>query len=145
MPTIRMLGEELPYEARDIITFEEGLIGLPALKRMALVQQPSIAPFLWLAALDEPDISFLVVDPRPIFPDYCPRLPNTANICDGAGDEEKLLVLAVVLIAPRWPESKINLLAPLFISPSTMRGIQFILPDGSYSSSEQFPHESMAA
>jgi flagellar assembly factor FliW len=145
MPTIQMLGEELPYEAADIITFEEGLIGLPALKRMALVQQTSIAPFLWLASLDDPEVSFLVVDPRPIFPDYTPRLPDATNICASAGDEENLLVVTIVLIAPEWQESKINLLAPLFISPSTMRGVQFILPDGSYSSSEQFPHESMAA
>ena len=145
MPTIQIQGEELSYEATDIITFEEGLIGLPELKRLVLVRQSSIEPFLWLISADDANIAFLVVDPRPLFPDYKKDLLDAAPLHQSATKDETQLVLAIAVIAPEWQESKINLRAPLFISPSTMRGVQVVLTDSPYRSNEPFPQESMAA
>ena len=145
MPTIHIQGEDLPYEATDIITFDEGLIGFPELKRLVLIRQSSIEPFFWLASVDDPDVVFLVVDPRPFFPHYKMELLDAGHIHRAAVADEKLLVLAISVIAPEWKESKINLRAPLFISPSTMRGIQFVLSDSPYRSDEQFPQQAIAA
>src|SRR3954469_13918362 len=97
MPTIQILGADLPYEATDIITFEEGLIGFPELKRLVLVRQTSIEPFLWLAAIDDPEIVFLVTDPRQIFPDYKTEILEAAQANGLAAKDETPLVLAISL------------------------------------------------
>ena len=70
MPTFTLHNNSLEYEPSDVINFAEGLIGLPGLRRLALVRQPEIDPFLWLAALAVDGMAFLVVEPRALFPDY---------------------------------------------------------------------------
>ena len=143
MPTIHIQGVDLAYEETSIITFDEGLIGFPELKRMVLVRQSSIEPFLWLASLDDASIAFLVVDPRQLFPDYLAESQTAAHQLPV--EDEAPLVLAMVLIAPEWKESTVNLRAPLFISPSTMHGAQFALSDSPYRLDEPFPEEAAAA
>ena len=133
MPTIRIQGIDLTYDEKDIVTFDEGLIGLPHLRRMVLVNQTDIAPLLWLASLDEPGTAFLVVNPRSLFSDYVPRVPDDVYSRTGsAREEEQLLTMAIVLIAPDWQRSTINLRAPLFISARNMRGAQIALTENHY-------------
>ena len=145
MQMIHIQGTELSYEETDIIKFEEGLIGLPRLNRMVLVHQPDIKPFLWLASLDDPDTAFLVVDPRLLFPDYDPTLADPRHIHPSADSDETPLVLALALINPDWRSSTVNLRAPLFVSPSTMRGLQMVLTDSPYALNEPLPESLPAA
>ncbi|HYJ46771.1 MAG TPA: flagellar assembly protein FliW [Pyrinomonadaceae bacterium] len=146
MPTIHIQGVDLSYQESSIITFDEGLIGFPGLKRMVIVRQSGIEPFLWLASLDDASVAFLVVDPRQLFPDYKVEWQTVAPAHQlGSEDDEAPLVLAMVLIAAEWKESSVNLRAPIFISPSTMRGMQFALSDSPYRLDEPFPEEVVAA
>ena len=146
MPTIHIQGVDLSYQESSIITFDEGLIGFPGLKRMVIVRQSGIEPFLWLASLDDASVAFLVVDPRQLFPDYKVEWQTVAPAHQLASeDDEAPLVLAMVLIAAEWKESSVNLRAPIFISPSTMRGMQCALSDSPYRLDEPFPEEVVAA
>lgn len=145
MPTIHIQGVDLAYKEDSIITFEEGLIGFPGLKRMVLVRQSSIEPFLWLASLDDTAVVFLVIDPRQLFPGYEAELLKTAEAQQLAVKDESPLVLSMAIIAPDWQESSVNLRAPLFISPQAMRGAQFVLTDSPFGATEPFPEEEMAA
>src|SRR3954469_3804630 len=94
MPTICIQGVELAYEETSIIKFEEGLIGFPELKRMVLVRQSSVEPFLWFASLDDASIAFLVVDPRPLFPGYENELQKAEPAQQLMSKDESPLVLA---------------------------------------------------
>jgi flagellar assembly factor FliW len=139
MAKILIQGTELEYNDADIITFDEGLVGLPHLRRMVLAQQSDIAPFLWMASLDEPDISFLLVHPNALYPGYAPGLP--AEVKEGLSVEadEKMTVLAICLIQPDWTHSTVNLRAPLYISAEKMRGAQVVLTETSYRVDEPMP------
>ncbi len=139
MPTIRIQGTDLTYSESDIITFDEGLIGMPHLHRMVLVHESELDPFLWAASLDDLHAAFLVVDPGVIFTDYSPPLPGEACSRLGLADGETPLLLATVLIAPDFRESTTNLRAPLVIAGSTMRGMQTVLLDTSYRIDEPLP------
>jgi flagellar assembly factor FliW len=132
MPTIRIQGTDLPYDEAAIITFAEGLIGLPQLRRMVLISQEGLAPFLWLASLDDPEVTFLVVEPREIFPDYAPGIPAAMRGQLGAGAEERVLLLSITLIAAELAQSTVNLRAPIVVAASTMRGTQIVLNDSPY-------------
>jgi flagellar assembly factor FliW len=133
MPTITIQGSDISYDEKDVITFPEGLIGLPNLRRMVIVRQAEIEPLMWLVSLDEA-AAFVVADARALFPGYAPAPPADSIIGD-----DSLVVLATVLISPQWEASTINLRAPLFVSAATMLGAQVILGDDSYSVGEPLP------
>lgn len=133
MTTIRIQGAELSYDESDVIEFEEGLIGMPRLRRMVLVRQQGLEPLLWLASQDDPEATFLVLDPRQVFEDYDPPAPW------GAARDEGCLVLSTVRVGADWRETTVNLRAPLFVSPARMRGQQLLLRDARYRHDEPLP------
>lgn len=138
MPTIRIQGTELSYDDGNIITFDEGLIGMPHLKYMVLVEQSDIAPFHWLASLDDARVAFLVVNPQLVYPSYSPQL---------SGDVIRVLSpdglpptpLAIVNVAHDWTKTTINLRAPLLVASRAMRGTQVPLADNDYQLEEPLP------
>jgi flagellar assembly factor FliW len=145
MPTIRIQTKDLPYDESDVITFDEGLVGLPQLRRMVVITQPEISPFLWLASVEDPEKAFLVMEPRTQFDHYAPAIP--AQVCGRIGlkDDEEPLLLAIVRILPEWQSSTVNLRAPLIVSPGAMRGVQAVLTDSPYRVDESLAGMAAAA
>lgn len=138
MPTICIQGSELNYDRDSIITFTEGLIGMPHLKQMVLVNQSDIAPFHWLASLDDARVAFLVVDPQLVFPSYSPQISkDTLRSLSPAG--QLPAPLAIVNVADDWTKTTINLRAPLLVAGDSMRGTQVPLTDSSYKLEEPLP------
>lgn len=139
MPKITIQGTSLSYAESDIVSFDEGLIGLPQLRRMVLVRQEGINPFMWLASLDEEGLAFLVAEPSRLFQSYAPALPSDARAVLKLDEGVKPLTLAIVVVATDWARSTMNLRAPLFINARTMRGAQVVLTEGSYRLDEPLP------
>jgi flagellar assembly factor FliW len=142
MSTICIQGTELSYGESDIITFAEGMIGLPHLRRMVVISQPEIEPFLWLASLDDPSVVFLVIEPRGVFPDYAPQVPDAVRAALGLAQDESPLLLTIALIAAEWTESTVNLRAPLMVAAKTMRAAQIVLSDNTYRVDQLLPFPS---
>ncbi|MBS1809337.1 MAG: flagellar assembly protein FliW [Acidobacteria bacterium] len=132
MATICVQGTELTYEEKDIIRFEEGLIGMPQLRRMVLINYTEIAPLLLLCSLDEPQVAFLVLETKAHVPDYAPQFSASLKQQVGLAEGEVPLTLVTVTIAPEWTASTINLRAPIVIAPGAMRGVQTVLTDTTY-------------
>ena len=139
MPTLNIQGTELQYDEKDILTFKEGLIGLPHLQRMVMVSQPDIEPLMWLASLDEEGVALVLADTAGIFPDYAPAVPADCSFSQTLAEDEHALAFAIVLVAPEWEKTTANLRAPIFVSARTMRGAQVILPDHNYSVGQPMP------
>lgn len=137
--TICIQGTELAYDEADIITFDEGLIGLPHLRRMVLVRQSNIAPFMWLASLDDSQAAFLVVNPQALFPRYQPLVSAEISLRLGLAAGEQPLALSIVMIMPEWMQSTINLRAPLLICARTMKSAQIVLTETAYKLNEPLP------
>ncbi|MEJ7708588.1 MAG: flagellar assembly protein FliW [Pyrinomonadaceae bacterium] len=114
------------------MTFEQGLIGMPQLKRFVLAKEPDAEPLLWLASHDDDAVSFLVIDPKLIAPDYRIHLSEEVRESLSLGMSDEPIVLAISIIAPEWTSSTANLYAPLVICSSTMRGAQITLPESKY-------------
>ncbi|HEX4949601.1 MAG TPA: flagellar assembly protein FliW [Blastocatellia bacterium] len=145
MPTIRVQGTNLTYEEKDILRFDEGLIGMPQLRRMVLLHYSEIAPLLLLCSLEQPDVTFLVLDANAHFPMYTPRFSANLPTQLGLAEGEAPVILTTVTIAPEWTESTVNLRAPLVIAPTTMRGAQVVLTDSRYELAEPLPTLEQAA
>ncbi len=139
MATICVQGTDLSYGEEDIIRFEEGLIGMPQLRRMVLLNYTEVAPILLLCSLDDPQIAFLVLEAKAHVPDYAPQFPASLKQQLGLTVGEAPLTLVIVTIAAEWTESTINLRAPIVIAPRTMRGAQTVLTDSAYQLAEPLP------
>ena len=145
MPTLRIQGNEIPYDEKDIISFPEGLIGLPNLTKMVAVKQSSIEPFIWFASVSEDNVAFVVAEAHSLYSTYNPALPDDSSAKELFADDEIPIVLAIVLIDADWQKSTCNLRAPLFISAKTMRGAQVVLNDHCYAVGEPLPMAAAAA
>lgn len=137
MPSVNIKNTKISYEDADVITLEEGLIGLPGLRQMVLVGQSTIDPFMWLASVDISGMAFLVIDPKLVYTEYAltPLLEDIKQ----EESEEDLLMLALVKLESEWAETTINLRAPVVINRKTKRGAQIVLTDSDYSLTEHLP------
>lgn len=61
-----------PIEVDDskIMTFRDGVLGFPKHRRFALIQTASDPVFFWMQSADDPNLAFVVCDPRTFVPDY---------------------------------------------------------------------------
>ena len=115
-----------------IITMPDGLPGLDALKRYALLSTEETDPFHWLQALDAADVSLVVINPYLLFPDYKPLVPEEIFEQLGAENTEDVLVLTVAVIPREFRNMTTNLLAPVLINTRTNVGKQIILENSDY-------------
>lgn len=124
MSTITIKGNPVHYDDDQIITFAEGLIGMPDMRRAVLVPMDDFEPFCWLASVDSEKNRFIVVNPSAIFASYEPFENNEA-----AGHFQ---TLAIVKISSEWAKTTVNLRAPLVINRETQKGAQVILSESNY-------------
>ncbi len=121
------------YNEEDILTFPQGLMGLPAMKRFLILEHKPGSPFRWLQSLDEPSMSLLVCDPWAYVADYAPQLRETDETDLALTDSEARMILATASIPPGKPEGMtLNLLGPLVINLSKRIGKQIALDGGTY-------------
>lgn len=121
------------FETEDMLTFEEGLIGLPALKHFVLVSTREDSPFRWLQSIEDPAMAFLITEPGRFVADYAPEVSDRDQERLHLDAETPCLVYVTVSIPPGRPEDMtINLAAPLVINARTRTGKQIILEDEAY-------------
>lgn len=131
MPKVTIFGKEYSYNEAEVVSFGEGLIGLPEMRRAALIPLADYEPFFWLASLDDEKNRFIVVEPQRIFSDYQPEIPNQPI--------SPATILTIVKISSEWEKTTVNLRAPIFIDDETKRGAQFVLTDSNYELAEAIP------
>lgn len=129
MPMITIQGQEFFYDESETISFAEGLIGLPEMRRAVLVSMNGCAPFCWLASIDDEKNRFIVVNPREIFADYDPAIVAEKS-------EPVTQTLAIVKVSSDWQKTTVNLRAPIFVDAETRRGAQIILTESTYGLAE---------
>ena len=124
---INIQGMQYAYDEREVLNFDEGLIGFPEMRRAVLIPLDEFQPFCWLASIDDEKNRFIVVNPKTIYPDYQP---------DGEIADEKLQPLAIVKLTSDWQQTTVNLRAPIFVNAETRRAAQIILDKSEYKYAE---------
>lgn len=139
MSMIDINGRNYRYTDADVLNFIEGLIGLPKMRRAALIPLPEYEPFCWLASLGEDKTRFVVVDPRRIFSDYEPEILKELEKTGAGAGVEKIRLFAIVKISSDWRQTTVNLRSPIFFDPATGKAVQTILTESSYKPAESLP------
>lgn len=136
MPAIKINGQDHSYEENQIVEFTEGLIGLPRLRRAALIESAEFAPFRWLASIDDESVRFIVIDPGEVYADYDAGAFLPPGEPDSGG---KVLLLVIVKVSSDWQKTTVNLRAPIFVDHTTKRAAQIILSGSEYQLEEALP------
>lgn len=127
----RLFGE-IEIDESKIITFEDGIIGFPDMKKFTLIfdeekeGRPSIS---WLQSMDEPEIAFPVIDPLFVCEAYNPSVEDELLKNLGTIKEDNLYVLVTVTVPQDIKELAVNLKAPIVINTDTRKASQIIVED----------------
>ena len=127
----RLFGE-IEIDESKIITFEDGIIGFPDMKKFTLIfdeekeGRPSIS---WLQSMDEPEIAFPVMDPLFVCETYNPSVEDELLKILGTIKEDNLYVLVTVTVPQNIKELAVNLKAPIVINTDTRKASQIIVED----------------
>ena len=127
----RLIGE-IEIDESKIITFEDGIIGFPDMKKFTLIfdeekeGRPSIS---WLQSMDEPEIAFPVMDPLFVCETYNPSVEDELLKNLGTIKEDNLYVLVTVTVPQNIKELAVNLKAPIVINTDTRKASQIIVED----------------
>ena len=117
----------------QIIYLEPGLLGFTQFHRYVLIEHQREFPFLWLQCLDNPELAFVVIDPRYLLADYQPG-PYPSILQElGAEHPEDLKILVILTIPPEKPkEMTANLMGPVVVNLKTRQGKQLVTEDPRY-------------
>lgn len=124
---------ELEFEESNVLSFSEGMLGLPEYKRYILIQDDNMQPFLRLQCVDAPQISFLMIDPAYADPGYKAYVTGSDPNHVFIDQSEEIVLLVVCTVHSGNADVTANMQAPVIINHKTMNGRQIILLDSPYS------------
>lgn len=125
----RIFGE-IEVEEEKIISFTNGIIGFPNLRKFTLIfdeEKKEKASISWLQSLDDPELAFPVMDPLAVCPDYNPSVEDELLKTQGEIAPEHLFVLVTVTVPKDIEDLAVNLKAPLIINTETRKASQLIV------------------
>ena len=126
---------EIEIADDKIITFANGIIGFPELKKFALLhdeEKGTDVGIRYLQSLDEPAFAMPVMDPLIVKPDYDPEVDD--QLLTGAGNitAENILVLVTVTVPSDLTKMSVNLQGPFVINVEEHKACQVIVERGDY-------------
>ena len=118
--------ETAPKASSNLVQLPLGLLGFEQMKNYALLADPAEKPFAWLKAVDEKPLSFVVIDPFVVLPDYKPEIPPADVSFLGIKEANDALLLGIVTIhGPN--HATMNLKGPVVINRHSHIGKQVII------------------
>lgn len=130
----RLFGE-VEISDDKVITFENGIIGFPDMKRFALIHDEDVgkgAGIRYMQSLDEANFAMPVMDPLIVKPDYDPEVEDELLKGVGPVTENNLLVLVTVSVPSDLTRMSVNLRGPLIINVETHNACQVIVEKGEF-------------
>jgi flagellar assembly factor FliW len=129
----RQFGE-VDVDAEKIITMPSGIPGFKDKKRYVVLQKEETVPFFLYQSVDDPNLSFVVLDPTKVMPEYAIEATDFQDSVDWAFEEDEISCFVIVTIPSGNPElMTANFMAPLVINNNKKEGLQLILQNSTYS------------
>ncbi len=118
----------LSFDSEDIIQLADGLLGFPLSKRYIMFPYSDDSSFFWLQSLDEPEISFIVINPFDFFANLEFEVTDEDARSIGLQKSEDVEIFSLVTIPEGQPEDmRTNLAGPVIVNTRTRQGKQVLL------------------
>ncbi|WP_282938797.1 flagellar assembly protein FliW [Paenibacillus sp. RC67] len=123
---------KITIDEKEIIQFPTGIPGFEELKKYVIINPDTDLPLFYLQSVENPELSFIVIDPFIFEPSYEFVLPDLAREELKAYIEQDIVVWSIVSVRDDFQNATHNLLAPLVINMKERLGKQVILQNTSY-------------
>jgi flagellar assembly factor FliW len=122
---------ELEVDGSRIITIKDGLLGFPSYTRFALIQTSEEPVFFWLQSVEQPDLAFVVCDPREFVSDY--QIPIRGDDLKSLDMDDVTDNQVLVIVNKVDGQLTANLLGPIVVGATSLKARQFVLSEKKYS------------
>lgn len=113
-----------------MLTFPEGILGFESVHTYCLLEHAPKSPFLWLQAITDPSLAFVVIDPFDFVLEY------DIAICDADADFLQLSspedVRVMTIVTFNGQDVTTNLVGPLVVNARRRVARQVVLADSRY-------------
>lgn len=121
------------YEEKDLIHILNGLIGFESYtKYLPISFHEENDSLISLQSMEDESLSFIIMNPFGIFPDYAPVLSEQDLKELGADSTEDISYYVISVIRDSAAESTVNLKAPLVVNALNRKAKQIILEQPEY-------------
>ncbi len=124
---------EIEINEERIITMTASFLGFPHCHRFVLRPHKPDSPFMWLQAVDSPELAFVVIQATALNPEYRPVIPGSIRKELKIKTNEEMDLL-LILTVPRKDPGKMtaNLLGPVAINTRERLARQVLLDPVKY-------------
>lgn len=129
---------EVEIKEKDILTFEYGMPGFPDLQKFVLLPLDADIPLALLQSTEQVEIGFVVAYPFAFKKDYVFDISEEDKDDLQIENEEDVIAYCITTLKETFPESTLNLLAPVIINMKHKIGKQIVLQD-SYAYPLRYP------
>jgi flagellar assembly factor FliW len=136
---------ELEAEEKDIIIFENGILGFPDLKRYLMVYDDRNEYFNYLQAIEDVNVCFIITSPFFVLPDYSIDISGDSVKKLGIEEEKDVMLYTIVTIPEDIKQMTANLKAPLVVNLKNRKALQEVLDDERYSIKHRIVKEADAS
>jgi flagellar assembly factor FliW len=128
---------EIQLDPSHVIRMPDGMPGFVDSKQFVIIQNKENSPFFWYQSLDDPDLAFVITDPRQFVPEYHPDFRQYLKKFAWINLNESFtdIVCYVVVTIPKGAPEKMtgNFLGPLVMDLTARVAVQLVMPDSDYS------------
>jgi flagellar assembly factor FliW len=124
----------ISVEESLVIRFIEPILGFDGLQRFIILDHSENSPFKWLQSLEEPDLAFVITNPKLFGIEYEFILPQPIADKLAIVSADDALVVTIVNIPQGNPgKMTANLLGPIVINQANKSAMQVVLSDSEFS------------
>jgi len=116
----------------NIFSFPEGILGFEHINDYVFLMNDKVAPFMFMQALNDSDLSFVCIEVFQVCPEYSITLPASAIDALGIEDPKDLAVFALVTVRKDVEETTANLMSPIVVNLSNSKAQQVIIENSQY-------------
>lgn len=124
---------DIEVDEESIIFFSEGIPAFEDVKKYVIIENPNPElPFNWLQGVDEPNLTFVIVNPYLFITDYEFDIPQATIDALAIENQEDIFICCIVTVPKNMSETTMNLKAPIIINTRQKKGRQIVMETDEY-------------
>lgn len=123
---------EIQVAEDSVIEFRREILGFEGLREYYLIEMGDLPNFYWLQSKEDPDLAFIVVEPRIFKQDYTLNVDDSDLKLLEIAPGESVVNFAIVNIPEDVNRMTMNLLGPIIINSNKRLAIQAISQNDDY-------------
>ena len=123
---------EIDFKETEVINFPKGVLGFSQLTRYVILERKEFTPFKWLQSLEDPNVTFVILDPLKLFPNFKLEINEKELEELNYTNSRDLVTYVIITVPPDASLASADLLGPLVINPKKRLAKQAVMPNSPY-------------